>query len=66
MKPLNISCLVSACTGRGPKIASSGPSATPTWLLARITAPFLGSFSPLSTRTLTRRRITNRASGRSG
>ena len=41
MNPLNISCFVSACTGRGPKIASSGPSATPTWLLARITAPFL-------------------------
>ena len=66
MKPLNISCLVSACTGRGAKIASSGPSATPTWLLARMTPPFLGSFWPSVTRTPTRRRITNRASGRSG
>ena len=44
MNPLNISCLVSACTGRGAKIASNGPSATPTWLLARITGPF-GSLS---------------------
>ena len=42
MNPLNISCLVSACTGRGAKIASSGPSATPTWLQARITGPVCG------------------------
>ena len=41
----NISCLVSACTGRGEQIASSGPSSQPTWLAAITTGPVAGTRS---------------------
>ncbi len=41
--PENISCLVSACTGRGEEIASRGPSSQPTWLAAITTPPVRGT-----------------------
>ncbi len=37
--PSNISILVSACTGRGAKIAISGPSMIPMWLAVTTTGP---------------------------
>jgi hypothetical protein len=43
--PWNISSLVSACTGRGEKIARRGPSMTPTWLEAKSTGPVRGTRS---------------------
>ena len=46
----------------GAKIASSGPSATPTWLQAKITGPVRGHvLGAVHASRRTRRRITNRA-----
>ena len=53
--PSNISCLVSAWTGRGAKTARSGPSMIPMWLLARITPPASGTRSAWCTATGHRR-----------
>ena len=56
-----------ACTGRGAKIASSGPSMTPTWLAAKMTGP-RGRHSARrrAPGPPIRRRTTNRAIGRNG
>ena len=57
---------VSACTGRGAKMASSGPSITPAWLAAKTTGPVAGTRSGWCTTTSYRRRMIHRATGRSG
>ena len=67
-RPSNISCLVSACTGRGREDRQQRPvgdARRGCW--PGSPARSAGSArSPLSTPHLNRRRITNRAGGRSG